>query len=359
MPEVQSIPRHNKDNPRGFRSPRDRGLDHWFNLEIPTVDDVRIHAWYIVHQAALMDRSEKKVPTIIFFHGNAGNIGLRIPNVWQMMQQLQCHVLMVEYRGYGDSGDEKKPNELGLQRDAEAVWQWITAETNNNPSHATLAQTRTTKVVPSSDALANAGGPSSFLDPKQLYLFGRSLGGAVAFHLARTLERDSRRLEVNGMKPPNLAGLIVENTFLSISHMVDRIFPFLKPIKAYVLRMNWNNQEAASQLVTTPVLYLAGAKDELVPYNHMETLYKTSLSAQNTKATLCVIEKGTHNDTWMKGGEVYWNAIRLFLTQTNDSLNQISQKPKLASPAINMAEQKECNRMNPMSPKMNDMNKDL
>jgi hypothetical protein len=40
-----------------------------------------------------------KAPTIIFFHGNAGNIGLRLPNALQMLQYLNVNVLLVEYRG--------------------------------------------------------------------------------------------------------------------------------------------------------------------------------------------------------------------------------------------------------------------
>lgn len=51
--------------------------------------------------------------------------------------------------------------------------------------------------------------------------------------------------------------VIVENTFLSISHMVDKLLPMLTSIKWLVLRLNWNNEEVARRL-TRPVLYISG-----------------------------------------------------------------------------------------------------
>ena len=51
--------------------------------------------------------------------------------------------------------------------------------------------------------------------------------------------------------------MIVENTFLSVSHMVDEVLPLLKSIKWLVLRLKWNSEQKARRL-TRPVLYISG-----------------------------------------------------------------------------------------------------
>mmetsp|Transcript_2677 Transcript_2677/g.3581 ORF Transcript_2677/g.3581 Transcript_2677/m.3581 type:complete len:403 (+) Transcript_2677:156-1364(+) len=337
LPSVQGIPRHNRDNPKGFQSPKDRGLEHWFNVRIPTVDNAHIHAWYLIHPGAL--EKDKKVPTLIFFHGNAGNIGLRLPNACQMMQQLSCNILLVEYRGYGDSDDHLPPSEIGLKRDAQAAYEWIV-------NAGAGGDTGVATVTPSSQELAD-NTVSYFIDSSQLYLFGRSLGGAVAFSLASYIETQSHCL-------PRLAGLVVENTFTGISAMADKLLPFLKPIKSYVLRMDWNNQQAATTLVQTPILYLAGALDDLVPHQQMKDLYQTSMLAGNPRVTMHIVPNGTHNETWYQGGTEYWKAIRAFLSQTKKL--PMNATPK-SSININM-EGQETSAIPTMSSKIMDMAKE-
>lgn len=227
-----------------------------------------IHAWLILHAA-----TAKNAPTLVFFHGNAGNIGLRLPNAVQMYHNLECNILMVEYRGYGDS-DNAKPNEAGLKLDSEAALRFI----KGNAS----------------------------VDQSKIFLFGRSLGGAVAFHLAQYAQ------STPGME---IAGMIVENTFLSISTMVDHLMPFVAPIKGLVLRIGWYSEQIAPLLDKTPVLYLAGGKDELVPHSHMKALYQLSSSKAGSLARMHVVEKGTHNETWMQGGKKYWEKIERFFAE--------------------------------------------
>ena len=66
-------------------------------------------------------------------------------------------------------------------------------------------------------------------------------------------------------------------------------------------------------LLKTPILYLAGGSDELVPHSHMISLYKKSTSS--SKAALHVVPNGTHNDTWVRGGPKYWEAFRRFVEE--------------------------------------------
>ena len=190
-----------------------------------------------------------------------------------LQQYLEANVLMVEYRGYGDS-DDCSPSEAGLKLDSEAALRFIRTHDR--------------------------------VDPNRIFVFGRSLGGAVAFHLAQYAQQ---------INVP-LAGIIVENTFLSISRMVDALLPLFAPLKPLVLTLDWNSGKIAPQL-RLPVLYLAGKEDELVPPSHMQELYRAS-SKVSQCARMHVVERGTHNDTWLKGGKAYWEAMRIFISDNCD-----------------------------------------
>lgn len=83
------------------------GVDETENLMITTKDDVNIHI------EILMQSVEKRAqaPTIVFFHGNAGNVGHRLPNAYGMFLNLGANIVLVEYRGYGRSTGS--PSEYG------------------------------------------------------------------------------------------------------------------------------------------------------------------------------------------------------------------------------------------------------
>lgn len=78
----------------------------------------------------------------------------------------------------------------------------------------------------------------------KMVVFGQSLGGAVAISLAHRY-------------PELVSGVILENTFKSISSMVDIMMPYLKTLKAYVLNIKWNSDEKIDQL-TMPLLFISG-----------------------------------------------------------------------------------------------------
>jgi hypothetical protein len=105
---------------------------------ITTSDGVKIHAWWAEAPGAAR--------TILYFHGNAGNLSLRLPNIgW--LQQLPANVLAVDYRGFGKSAG--KPTEQGVYRDAEAAYDYLVTE----------------RKIP----------------PEQIVVLGQSLGTAVAW----------------------------------------------------------------------------------------------------------------------------------------------------------------------------------
>ena len=300
FPEIGGIPRRPAQNPRRYRSPAEHQIP-FESHRIECDDGVFIHSWLLLRETQTASRSNKNtLPTLVFFHGNAGNIGLRLPNALQMLQYLNANILMVEYRGYGDS-DSVPPNEAGLKLDAVAALRFIS-------SHPKI-------------------------DPTKIFLFGRSLGGAVAFSLAQYAEQ----------KGFPLAGVVVENTFLSISAMVDHLMPYVAPLKTLVLRIDWNSEKIVPTL-TMPIFYLAGGQDQLVPHSHMVQLYKRT--KQSRLVRMHVVPDGTHNETWMQGGQDYWDAFASFLQQamlvmsSSSSSSSSSNVSCLASPAIDLSSSK-------------------
>jgi len=84
---------------------------------LTTSDGVKIHTWWAETPGAQR--------TVLYFHGNAGNLSLRLPTIgW--LQQLPANVLAVDYRGYGKS--EGKPTEEGVYRDGEAAYDYLVRE---------------------------------------------------------------------------------------------------------------------------------------------------------------------------------------------------------------------------------------
>lgn len=272
FPEIGNMPRDPARNPRGYRSPADYKLPYE-DLRITCEDGVSIHAWLIF--SLKNDSSSSSTPTIIFYHANAGNMGFRLPNAIQMLQRLEVNILMVEYRGYGRS-DKVAPNESGLKLDGEAVLNFL----QNHPK----------------------------IDPANVFLFGRSLGGAVTFATAQYAQQNSNGKGSNNILP--LKGVIVENTFTSIPDMVDHLMPLVAKFKSLILAIRWNSMAIVPTLAC-PVLYLAGSRDEIVPHSQMLKLHElTTRSALNR---LHVIHRGTHNESWSQGGEMYWDAFKSFL----------------------------------------------
>mmetsp|Transcript_69471 Transcript_69471/g.137362 ORF Transcript_69471/g.137362 Transcript_69471/m.137362 type:complete len:353 (+) Transcript_69471:125-1183(+) len=269
------------DNPEGLRSPSDRGLTYE-DVVLETADKLRIHAWFIP-----IGEGSEQAPTILFFHANAGNIGLRVPNFAHIVEKLHANIFALDYRGYGHS--DGTPSEDGLIEDAICAWRWLC------------------------DA-----GSAGRLDVQRVFVFGRSLGGAVAVALAHELqERSKAKLskttEVDEAETPlRPCGIILENTFVSISAVVDALFPLLafKSLKARFLRLRW---ETVNRIATVqvPFLFLTGEKDEMIPPWHSKHLHQQAKLAPMRRRV--VFPEGSHNDTWERGGDLYWTSQEDFI----------------------------------------------
>jgi len=181
--------------------------------------------------------------------------------------------------GYGYSAGE--PSQEGLIRDARAALQWVSEQ-------------------------AQAGR----VDGSKLVLCGRSLGGAVAIHLAHTIKHE---LASSSTQAPVPKCLIVENSFTSISDVVDFKFPFLNIpfFKEYFLRLKWKSVEVIGE-IPAAMLFLSSKHDEIVPAQHMGALRDAATAASATEFHEF---EATHNDIWVRGGSSYWNAKKMFLVK--------------------------------------------
>ncbi|GAB2219535.1 hypothetical protein Droror1_Dr00007172 [Drosera rotundifolia] len=232
-------------------------------------DGVRLHAWFIKFLPNC------RGPTILFFQENAGNIAHRLEMIRIMLQRLQCNAFLLSYRGYGAS--DGYPSQHGIIKDAQAALDHLVERVD--------------------------------IDPSQIVVFGRSLGGAVG----ATLAKDN---------PDKVAALILENTFTSILDMAGVLLPFLRwfiggsgskglKILNCVVRSPWCTDDIISQ-VRQPILFLSGLQDEMVPPSHMKMLYAKA-ATHNTQCTFVEFPTGMHMDTWLAGGDNYWRVVQQFI----------------------------------------------
>ena len=265
-----------EDNPPGYRNPSEQGMPYE-DVYMDTPDGVRLHAWWIRPEAA-SERLQRA--TLIFFHANAGNMGFRLDNIRQMYGDFKLNVFILSYRGYGNSTGT--PTEQGILMDAETTWQ-----------HATRRPD---------------------IDTQRIIVFGRSLGGSVAIALTskhcKPHDGGDAAAGVGSGGGPYVSGLIVENTFTSISSLVNTLFPLLSPLKPLILRLDWPAIQRIA-LVTCPILLLSGQLDEVVPAQHMQDLYNAAVRSRNKE--ILKVKTGLHNNTWSEGGAEYKAAVIRFL----------------------------------------------
>lgn len=92
-----------------------------------TEDNLRLHSWYIP--------TEKAFATVLYVHGNAGNISGRLQTI-QLLNELELNVFIFDYQGYGKS--EGHPTEQGTYRDAKAAWDYLVSEKHPDSSQIVI-----------------------------------------------------------------------------------------------------------------------------------------------------------------------------------------------------------------------------
>lgn len=223
--------------------PSDWGVEYE-DLTFEAGDGTKLHGWYFPGNG--------KGPTVLFSHGNAGNISHRIDNIRRL---LDCglRVFIYDYRGYGKSAG--RPSETGIYEDGLAAW----------------------------DVLVN----KKKVLPDNMVLFGRSLGAAVAIEIATKRKAGA---------------LIMESAFTSTRDMAKEMFPF--QLFAPLLPAHYNNLEKVKQ-ITVPKLIIHGTIDELIPFRMGKGLYD---AAHNPKYFFPIRGAG-HNDTYVVGEKDYFEKL--------------------------------------------------
>jgi fermentation-respiration switch protein FrsA (DUF1100 family) len=225
-------------------------------VDLKTADGVRLNGWYLP--------AEEAQGTLLFLHGNAGNISHRGESL-QIFHRLGLNVLIIDYRGYGKSTGA--PSEKGMYRDARAAWDYLVKE---------RAQ-----------------------QAEKIVLFGRSLGGAVAAHLAAEV------------KP---AGVIIESSFSSARDMAKELFPVLSYLT--ILRYDFDAASALQKL-HVPLLVMHSPEDEIIPYRLGEKLYRAANEPKFFQPM-----RGGHNTGFLQTQPEYEQALRRFLSQQVYNSNQ-------------------------------------
>jgi fermentation-respiration switch protein FrsA (DUF1100 family) len=223
-------------------TPGDAGLD-FEELAIETADGERLHGWWVTSQ------QPHSGGHILFFHGNAGNIGDRVL-LASLLAASGFDVMLFDYRGYGQSTG--KPDERGTYLDA----------------HAARA------------AMVARGGCNR---ARVVYL-GESLGAAVAAEVALS-------------SPPR--ALILQSAFTSLRDVARRHYPlprFLIPDAYPTIRR--------IRSIESPVLVLHGDRDAIVPLSHGETLFEAARQPKH----LHVFPGLGHNDL-LRAGPRYGEVI--------------------------------------------------
>ncbi len=228
-------------------TPANIGLEYE-DVFLETGDGVKINGWFVP--------ANPSRTTLLFFHGNGGNISHRLESI-QQFNSLGLSVFIIDYHGYGKSGG--KPGEVETYLDAEAAWDYLTHDKG--------------------------------LDPGSIIIFGRSLGGGVATWLA-TKQRSK--------------ALIVESSFLSIPDVAGHYYPFL-PVKI-LARFKYDSKANLSH-IKIPILVVHSPDDDIIPYSHGQELYDL---AGEPKQFLQI--NGSHNDGYLVSDHDYRRGIDKFLS---------------------------------------------
>ena len=233
--------------PDGFDSPKVYGLAP-VEVWIEARDGAKLNAWFLA--------APSSAKVLLWFHGNAENIGMGLEQM-KAFARLGVNILALDYRGYGKS--EGSPDEAGVYRDGQAAYEY-------------LVQTRR-------------------FEPKNIILYGHSLGGAVAVDVAS--------------KNP-CGGLIVESSLSSGREMARLIFHV--PGIGYIFKSRFDSAEKIPS-VRAPVLIIHGTRDRVIPFWMGRKLY----DAAREPKSFFAVEGAGHNDVLVVGGEPYLARLGAFL----------------------------------------------
>jgi len=228
-----------------------RGMDDvWIDFESKSSGQpVRLHGLWLASEAA----PAAKAPALLYLHGARWNVtgsAMRI----RRMQELGFSVLAIDYRGFGKSTVGLPSEQLALE-DARAAWDWLATRYPDHPR----------------------------------YIFGHSLGGAIAIDLASRVDDEQ--------------GTLVEGTFTSIPDLFDTFKWGWLPVGPLITQRFESVSRVAG--IGSPLLVVHGAQDQLIPPELGRRLFE---AAANPKLFI-EVEGGSHHNTNAVGQSQYRLAL--------------------------------------------------
>ncbi len=218
--------------------PAESGVGDMDIVHVETSDGLVLEGWY--------KPADASHPTLIFFHGNAGNLYGRGIEARRFMDE-GYGFLLAEYRGYG--GNPGHPAEQGLYNDARAYIDWLIAH----------------------------GVPQN-----KIVLSGQSLGTGVAVKMA--------------VEYPHAAALILSSPYTSLPDVAAGTY-FFVPVR--LLMLDRFDSFALIRKITMPVLILHGEKDRVVPFALGKALY----DAAPPPKEFAIYPEGTHYNLYDNGAQ--------------------------------------------------------
>ena len=231
-----------------FKSANGSQLSGWY---IPAPLEVRTKAASVQPGDSLLNGpAEDSELTVLFCHGNGGNIMHRLDSI-NFFHNLGLNCFIFDYRGYGSS--QGKPNEEGTYLDAQAAYKWLTEEKK--------------------------------LSPDKIIVFGRSLGGSIAAQLTSKVAAKV---------------LIIESTFTSYVDIGSKFYPYM-PVRWFA-SFSYRTIDYIKD-VHCPVMIIHSRNDEVVPFEFGLQLYE---AANEPKEFVEIF--GSHNDAFVVSSEIYKKA---------------------------------------------------
>jgi fermentation-respiration switch protein FrsA (DUF1100 family) len=227
-------------------TPADVGLSYE-EVDFRSSDGIALSGWHIPAKDARF--------TLLFCHGNGGNVMHQLDSL-RLFHGLGVSCFAFDYRGYGRSAG--RPREKGTYLDAQAAYDWLIHD----------------KQVPA----------------EQIILYGHSLGGSIAAHLAARVPARA---------------LVVEGAFTSYRDIGARYYPYM-PVRWFAF-FRYDTRAHLRQ-VHCPVMVVHSRHDEMVPFEFGNRLYE----AANEPKRFVEIA-GSHNGSVTVSGDVYQDAWQSWL----------------------------------------------
>lgn len=236
------------------------GTASWFSgvpagvqqMNIPLDHAQHLHAWW-------WPAPGRNAPTVLYLHGTRWNLTAQVRRITEL-RNLGFSVLAIDYRGFGDSPGGL-PSEASVYEDAQVAWQ------------------RMSQLQPNAD---------------KRFIYGHSLGGAIAIDLAQRLTRQPE---------PQAAGLIIESTFTDLGDAAAAVIHTSLPVR-WIMSEKYDSIDKIGT-IGLPVLIVHGTDDRYVPPRFSQALY----DAAHGPKQLLLVPGATHLNSMTLGSADYARAL--------------------------------------------------